>query len=450
MSAFRTPPSPALPLEILYTVVESVDGLWAVERTLSNCALTCHALLSCSRKALYRNIAVRLGSPQGFVQAELLSRTLSADPTLGALIQSLVISHTTASGLRLPGNDDTLERPLLSSTLLPFGHMSQLRTLVLSHLQFQQADDFLDLIVSLPRLKRLACDAIAILDATEWPRLRSPDTRFPALSALRVHDWSGPYHTFTPLLFLRDTEDVGGVVQALDLDCGSAVVGLAWAGTIRATNARLNSLKISMADVDLEPHPAQLAILLDQFGGSLHSYVLESISSCAYLRTLSLKHIPRTRVREKDEIHDGTFLNVLCGVLERRPPPFPALERLHLRMLEVEGEMVGASDDVCARLASSLLDKAARPHFAHFGILVPVGVWSEDEGTWDIQYIQPILYTLNGSRVDPEAVRGRWRAAFSALQRAPDVELDITLFDCTDPAVQRACTPWSSSWYMHY
>ncbi|KAI0363481.1 hypothetical protein BV20DRAFT_1116856 [Pilatotrama ljubarskyi] len=449
MSA-EPPQSPALPLEVLYKIVESVETPGAVESTLRNCTLTCHALLSCSQNALYRNIRMQLDTPQGFWKAELLSRTLLADPTLGSLIQTLVIYRIVLSpSLHLLLDDDhpntiISEIPPLPSTVLPFGHMSQLRTLLFSCLCFQRADDFLDIIVSLPRLKRLACTTIEVLERTARPRVRH-ETRFPTLSELSVRRWAGPHNTFAQLLLPSHdpSESADGAAEMLHLDLGTRVGGIGggieWSLMIRTASARLRSLKIATADVHLVPDTVHARMLLQPYGGTLHSYILENISCCSYLRILTLGYTPMARANKGEDVYGGGFLDALCSVLERRPAPFPALEHLDLRMRDIDGEMVSVKSDVCERLASCLLDKTARPRFACLAVLVHLVRWVEIDG---MLYAGPEL-DLRG--IDCGSVVERWRAAFSDFQRASGVVLTVCLYDYRESEAMDGYGTWPSS-----
>lgn len=179
------------PLDILYTIMNTLADDRA---SLHACVLAGNrALAACAQTILYRDVSLS-GVSHEVADLHLFSRTLSANPSLGALVKTLRISESLGID-SLPCLND--EEPLLTPALLPFSRLSELRILTLLNVRVLGVDGFLAVLVMLPKLERLVCDTLVdqialnrgtIYDDAEDTRLYVPPPRdrFPELIELRV------------------------------------------------------------------------------------------------------------------------------------------------------------------------------------------------------------------------------------------------------------------------
>lgn len=229
-----------LPLEIVYQIV---DILADDPPTLCACALTGKALMACVQTNLYKHIAPTFSHQSQ--QGALLSRTLSSNPVLGTLVQSLKISERLYR-----------EQPLLTPELLSFHHLSELRVLTLYLVEVSGVDGIYGIIAALPKLERLICDSL--LDATSYdlpgptneatdPRSKSHPAQFPTLKELAMKHGHWRHAELAEHLLSHNPSAVASL-ESLDVSFGCSGEALAWVPVVRAAGAHLRSLSLSMAD----------------------------------------------------------------------------------------------------------------------------------------------------------------------------------------------------------
>ncbi len=252
-----------LPLEIIYQIV---DILADDPPTLCACALTGTALVACARTNLYKHIAPAFShqSQQGL----LLSRTLSSNPALGTLVQSLKISERLCR-----------EQPLLTPELLPFHHLAELRVLTLYLVEISGVDGICAILAALPKLERLVCDSL--LDTTHMippettneitsPRSKSRLALFPTLKELSVKHGHWRHAELAERLLLHRPSAIADL-QSLDVSFGCSSEALAWVPVVRTAGARLRSLSMSMADRSPRLDQLSSPAITEQHGASSRS-----------------------------------------------------------------------------------------------------------------------------------------------------------------------------------
>ncbi|KAH9884497.1 hypothetical protein C8Q73DRAFT_719351 [Cubamyces lactineus] len=448
------PTNMTLPLDVVYSIVEMLGD---DPRALRHIALTSRPLLDCARYGLYGSIIL---SDATFHRAELLSRTLRADPKLGALVRSLKCSSSFRHG---QSGTHLHQKPSLTLEMIPFHLLLNLRSLELHSIELRHGvEGFIAIVGSLPRMERLLCDTLvqSFLGPTEvhLPR-RHPESpassppvppRFPTLRELVVKHGSWVHGEFANRL-LRNHRGSLDSLESITISFGSTAQALLWVPVIRAAGPRLRHVSISTADRSVRLNGLEVSYPLPEAdayrkfapkrivrylirpvrsGSSIlandHAYVVDNLSRCPALQTIHLKHHPDVFAFTETTPSDGP-IEALCEALERRPPPWPSLRRLELWLLEREGAMVALSDELCARLARVLTDKMRLPHFGTLVLRVqtqfrlgPVNaqIWSS---------------RTPSSQLDREAVVARWRRAFDAVERDPGVVLDVAILHSPSP-----------------
>ena len=141
---------------------------------------------------------------------------------------------------------------------------------------------------------------------------------------------------------------------------------------------------------------------------------MDNLSQCPALQILQLKYHPDPSTSTGTAQSDGP-IEALCEVLERPSPPWPRLERLELWLVDQDGAMVAMSDELCARLSGALIDKTRYAQFNTLVLRVQSQRWNERN--W--------YTTALSSEPDRLAVVERWKRVFSAIEREPDVVLDV-------------------------
>lgn len=141
------------------------------------------------------------------------------------------------------------------------------------------------------------------------------------------------------------------------------------------------------------------------------------MAHCSALCSLRIKHLP-SQYTYIHIAHPQDPLYALCAVLERHPPPLPALEHFSLQARVREEQMVSPAPALCARLADNLLDATRYPHFALLTIRAGLQKWQANY--WSI-FWEPSAR----ERAERDAMLGRVCAAFAAFERAPGVVLDV-------------------------
>ncbi|KAI0350760.1 hypothetical protein OH77DRAFT_1001993 [Trametes cingulata] len=409
-----------LPLEIIYHVIDNMDDDLP---TLRQCALTNKALLACARANLYRHITL---NGYAYEKAQLLSRTLRAEPTLGSLIRSLRIS-------RLIYPDGIAHDVYLTPDLLPFHLLNELREFTLHWMQLQRVDELITIVAALPRLERFVCDtlvdespaplpleyaAMRALEAENVLRRPTADPAlFPRLKELVIKHGPWSHLILAQKLLLTHRTVVEGL-HLIDISFGGTGEALAWVPVIRAAGPRLQSLSISMTDRSARHTEQALPLdLLEQYKSD-HAYVLDNLSHCSTLRSLRLKYHPHA-FASLDASPPPEFLESLCETFERHPPPFPLLEHLELWMVDRDGLTVSVTAELIARLARSLLDRRRYAHFSRLSVRIQPQYWVSHLQVWSTRY--------NEGRAARQAMVERWRATFAAFERVPGVVLDVDL-----------------------
>ncbi|KAI0643547.1 hypothetical protein C8Q79DRAFT_187431 [Trametes meyenii] len=422
----------SLPLEVVYHIIGSLEGDLTA---LRQCALTNSALLACARENLYHDITLT-----GWVKkARLLGRTLRENMTIGAHVKYLKISRL------VDPSSSTSCRPGLTAVdvhltpeILPFCRLPNLRGLAMKWVQLHRADDVLKIAAVLPRLESLACETLiedgSILLHTPFGgpdmlisrldeglnRLSIADVaRFPKLKQLIVKHGSWNHNALAKRLLLHHRGSIDGL-EKIDVSFGNTPDALAWVPVILTAAARMQSVRISMADRSSRPTEQEEwpEAHLEQHVND-HAYILDSIAHCSELRSLCLVyhpdpfafgHVPRSQ----------ELLETLCETLERRPAPLSLLEHIELRMVDREGRTPSISPALCTRLAHSLLDKKRYPRFGCLAVGVQQLFWALQVQMWSAQ-------PGRGTADFEEEVLKRWRDAFSAFDGVSGVILDVHL-----------------------
>lgn len=147
------PQMSSLPLDILYMII---DTLADDRAPLRACILAGNrALATCAQTILYRDVSLS-GVSREVADLHLFSRTLSAHPSLGALVKTLRISGSLESHPQYLFDEESL----LTPELLPFSHLPELRILTLDHVWLLGVDGLLAVLAMLPKLERLVCDGL--------------------------------------------------------------------------------------------------------------------------------------------------------------------------------------------------------------------------------------------------------------------------------------------------
>ncbi|KAI0363794.1 hypothetical protein BV20DRAFT_975195, partial [Pilatotrama ljubarskyi] len=376
-------PLSQLPLEIIYHIIGLLEDDVS---TLQHCALSNKAMLSCARANLYRNIRF-IG--YAYRQLQLLSRTLQAEHTLGSLVRSLRISGVSPFGDRGIYTDF-----FLTPDVLPFHLLSQLRELNLHGMQFCHIDDLVAIVGALPALERLVCDALIddmlpllpleqvgqrIFQRSNGLEQPWPDpAQLPRLKELVIkngqHRWE--HWTLSKRLLMVHPVALQGL-QLIDVSVGCVAEAAAWVPVIRAASLRLHSLSITMADrYYRHAEPLLPPDILRQYSSD-HAYIVDNVAHCSALRFLRLKSRPDL-FAPPEAPQPPSFLEPLCEAFEGRPPLFPAFEHLELWMVDREGRTVSVTDELAARLASSLLDSQRYPHFRRLSVRIRPQSWLAD------------------------------------------------------------------------
>ncbi|KAL1940925.1 hypothetical protein VTO73DRAFT_7561 [Trametes versicolor] len=415
-----------LPLDILLYILDCVDG--DDPSSLYNCALAGHALLPHTRICLYRSITL-MGQGRAIANARTLSCTLTDHPALGSLVRSLTISRFTAS------DADEIDDAVISPRVLPWNLFISLRTLSLEWVQLMNTESLVVVISMLPRLERLVCYMV-------WDELRSsrlrldppsdhpldsdgmqfiPDpSQFPTIREIvvKLGGWS---HSVLVDRLLQDGGRSLLGLQMINVSFEGAAQVLPWISVIHAARTSLSAISVSTGDrahALTETVPQWAVARADQHP-SYHAYTLNTIAQCPALRFLHLRFRPDTFLQ--DPPSEG-FFELLCALFERRPPPFPVFEHLKLKMVDRAGRLMSITDELCARLAGSLLDRQRYSAFRRLTLRVEPQVWNDHHELWSSRFA---AFQLDELR---DALVTRWRAAFAAFDRAPGVVLDVDVY----------------------
>ncbi|KAI0773034.1 hypothetical protein BD413DRAFT_310533 [Trametes elegans] len=438
----------SLPVEILCKIMTLID-----RSALYNCALSARVFLPPARDSLYRNISLELDPvPEA---SDLLSRTLLADPALGALVTTLELSSTRHE--EYPFLISIAEPvPLLRAGLLPFPLLTGLRTLTLRCFAMYacRAHDLLAILGMLPQLVRLECSSFPhwAYDARMCPaplRLGPPgSTRepmahqpLPRIQELVLHNVTSA-HAELVRGFMASAQDALGRLSTLDIS-RHEFFALAWLPVIHAAASSLHFLGLPIPDYDSE-HPQRDTLFvtrstIERYGtytlkcnatcsaassttnhvrglaraGNLHSYVLHNIPDCGALRHLRLEHCPDQVFRA---LHPAHLLLGICELFERRPVPFPALNHLELWLVDRTRLVEPVPTDVISRLADVLLDRTKYPRFRAITVRVQLQIW--------VEYFDARVVQAEGEDLARQ-VSARWRALFGAFDDVPGVVLDV-------------------------
>ena len=250
-----------LPLDVCYHIAEMLED---DPSTLRHIALTSHALLSCARSSLYKSINV---SSNAFCRVDLLSRTLRADPQLGALVKSLKLSGLLRDD---PFDTRALQTPSepFTSDLLPFYLLLNLHTLNMESVTLTRGiDDLIAIMGSLPSLKRLICYQLAQCDSQGPMRPRPPPSsaslappqslRFPILRELVITYGRWSHWEFATQL-LQNYLDSVGRLESIVISMRAAVDALMWVPVIRAAGRWLRMASMSIADTSMRSYSGNL------------------------------------------------------------------------------------------------------------------------------------------------------------------------------------------------
>ena len=133
------------------------------------------------------------------------------------------------------------------------------------------------------------------------------------------------------------------------------------------------------------------------------------LQTCAEVRFLRVRYALHSG--DTGRSSEGTLLEHLCTFFDGAPPLSRTLEHLSLNLVERDGEMVGVSEALGARLARVLLDRTRFPAFRKLTVRVEVQAWVASFGCWVLP-----------RRLDDSVARGRWGKVFEAF----DVDIGIT------------------------
>ncbi|KAI9064995.1 hypothetical protein FKP32DRAFT_536483 [Trametes sanguinea] len=415
------PAVPSFPVEIIRQII---DGLEDDTHALLNCALVNPAFLACSRKVLYKNIVL---AGIALSKAWLLSRTLTADPTIAALVRALRISD-----LRLSPTFDAFvpsgENAYLTSDLLPFWCLSELRTLQLLSVDCRATSDVVLILRSLPRLERLQCEDLsdvvpsesATFTRAQGPGLTADEDTLPILKELVVKHGLWKYAELAEEL-AGDYPTIISNLRVLDFSFGLTAQAFRWVPIIRAAGPHLQSVSVSVTDRVSRMNLPTLGILpsfadADAYDND-HAYVLDNIAHCSSLETLCLKYHP-PMYGTHDEAPPDEVARVLCDVLERKQVPWPAIRRLELWLPDREGQGPFIPRELCAVLARAILNKERYPRFNELVLRIRHQRWVERVSMWSSS--MPL-------RQDRTEIVGRWKTALSAFEDINSITLDVDL-----------------------
>ncbi|KAI0628344.1 hypothetical protein C8Q77DRAFT_1162336 [Trametes polyzona] len=417
---------PILPLEIIYTIIENLQGDGS---TIRACMLSGKAVFSCAQATLYRDISFTGSQVRIHSRARRLSRTLRAHPSLGSLVQSLTISGFFQVSLRT----DIDFWHFLTPLLLPFSLLTDLRALTLTVSDIADPAGFMAVVAVLPRLERLVCNSVNVimnkpdswLAAKDAAYSDKPLTPFPQPKHIilkHINEFLGCY---AERLLLEHENGNAIQLEDIELSAGYHEGVYAWVPVIRASGSRLRHLSIAVTKRLSEPlgplQPAERANYSTDY-----AYVLDNIAHCPNLTTLrlidnvDLGKWPGPHVSSEVAPQSSCLLSILCDTLDRDPPPFPLLSHITLLFMDREGDMHGVDSALCARFARALHsgrparsasasaeDAAPRyPRLRRLTVRVLPQVWLERVNIWTSQ--RPKM-----TPADCEAVVDRWRAAFA-------------------------------------
>ncbi|KAH9884494.1 hypothetical protein C8Q73DRAFT_796204 [Cubamyces lactineus] len=404
-----------LPLDVFFHIAEELED----DRTaLRHIALTNRSLLSCARCSLYSSIT--LSGTRGLLRAERLSRTLRAEPKLGALVKSLRISRL----MRQDRYDSGYSYGVpLTPDLLPFHLLPNLITLNLHSLPLKKGPQgFVDLVTvagSLPRLEALLCDDV-MQDVPEpesdmHMHLGVGPSRLPVLRELVVKDGAWAHWTLAMYLLLNHRSSIDQLERiTVSFPSRASADGLAWIPLIRTAGPHLRVVNIAITDASVRVRHGRacsstIKAELDAYRND-HLYVMDNLSRLPALQTLQLKYYPDPSLQTGPAQSDGP-IEALCEVLEHPSPPWPRLERLELWLVDQDGTMAALSDALCTRLARVITDKTRYPRFATLALRVSAQCWNASAAVW---YMTPM-----SSKPERLAVVERWKRAFGAVEREP-------------------------------
>ncbi|KAI0628337.1 hypothetical protein C8Q77DRAFT_1149883 [Trametes polyzona] len=417
-------------IEIAYHILESVEGADRVS-TLCRCALAGRALLPCARASLYGYITLT-GST--VPKARLLSRTLNEDPSLGALMKSLTIVYSE------PVANESPSASYITSDLLPFQRLSELRELTIASVVLMLPQDLVEIVGMLPRLEQLVCDILFIgrhapsTEANPAPAGAVLTPFLPVLRRIKLGCVRWDYAILAHKL-LEDGDRAVRELEAIHALAPGVEGLLAWVPVIRAARAQLHTLTASVANLGPQDTsvrvPPWALMLAERHGGGHQAYLLDAIAQCSGLRFLHLHHLPP----DSSECFHATsdFLSLLNSLLERRPAPLPVLEHLTLTMVHKtirKGRMTAVSGEPCRRLGENLMDKERYPAFRALTLRIqtPIRVfaWAPSPRSG-----QTSTNTLK------EALLRQWRTTFADFERDPAVVLDVTVEGLQEQHVRR-------------
>ncbi|KAI0653078.1 hypothetical protein C8Q70DRAFT_653074 [Cubamyces menziesii] len=408
--------SSTLPLDVFFHITEELED---DPTALRHIALTNRSLLSCARPSLYSSIT--LSDTRGLLRAERLSRTIRAEPKLGELIKSLRISELMCQA---PYDSGYFYGVPPTPDLLPFHLLPNLITLDLHSLALRQGpqgiDDLVAIVGALPRLETLLCDTLAqnVHHGPEEPGMHLGPPWHPVLREIVVKDGSWSHWTFATQLLRSHPRSIERLERVtVSFPDRLSADGLAWIPLIRTAGPRLCVVRISITDTSMRVRHGRagssMITELDAYRND-HTYVMDNLSQCPALQILQLKYHPDPSTSTGTAQSDGP-IEALCEVLERPSPPWPRLERLELWLVDQDGAMVAMSDELCARLSGALIDKTRYAQFNTLVLRVQSQRWNERN--W--------YTTALSSEPDRLAVVERWKRVFSAIEREPDVVLDV-------------------------
>ncbi|KAH9884486.1 hypothetical protein C8Q73DRAFT_353896 [Cubamyces lactineus] len=408
------------------TIHDIIDLLADDKTALCSCATTSQAFLPRAREHLYRNIVL-----DGHALEKLISLNDALEsPALAPLVKTLSLSRLAV----ITFHHESRGCPIvLVPDLLPFHRLSCLRSLVLEEIHLHRPEDLVRIAGQLPQLERLVCDKLVVrsVDAFGPPdemavtaKPQSMPSSLPVLKEFVVRHGTWDHAVFADRL-LRDYQRSVTSLESVEVSFGGTADALPWAPVLRAAGALLHTVVISMADhspthegAHASSASSHLFSLPPEFP-NYHTYILDNLAHCRSLRSILLKHHPHyTSIFSLQSL---SFLEALCAVLERRLPPFPALEQLELWSIDRDGCTVSVSPELSTRLAHSLLDREAYPAFERLTVRVLSQFWVYDPDLW------PRADT--GQRVNAlkDRLIRRWREAFAAFDEAPAVTLEVFL-----------------------
>ncbi|OSC97288.1 hypothetical protein PYCCODRAFT_1151618 [Trametes coccinea BRFM310] len=401
------PNSQHVPLDVMEEILDHLaEDLFA----LRNCALVNTSLWFCTRTRLYRHITLTGRASKRIV---LLARTLEENPTLGASIKAL-----TTTRLRFDAHN-----PLFD---LPFHRLSKLRNLRLQWLRINSPDEIFFVLSKLRTLERLECDMLFTNTNHapphdlhgSFPKIES--LALPRLKCLVLKPGAWCDGLLAEGFLDRHRQSVDSL-ETIEISFGeNAPETLPWISIIRAAAGSLRSVVISAADRPLPGcSDARDGLTLPAGYRSYHAYLMDTLAQCTVLESLTLKHRPFSF---KHASSSQEFLESVCEVLERHPPPFPLLECLELSMIDREGAMISASPSLCSRLARILLDGSKYPLLRRIKLRVNPQIWLADSENWVARDGKVRL----GDETNEQLV-ARWRAAFGALHGGSKVSFDVQL-----------------------